>query len=423
LLKGSADPLHAKALYLSYDGMCDPLGASQVLPYLFGLARRGHRITLISFEKAERTEGERDAVRKACEEAGISWHPLPYHRRPPVLSTIYDVAALQRLAIRLHRRERFDLVHCRGYVTALVGLALKRRMGVSFLFDMRGFWADERRESGSWNQANPIFRSVYRYFKRRERDFWDEADQMISLTESARDAIAESDPSAAPIAVIPCCVDFELFRPPNPKARASARAALGIGASERVLVYIGSLGGNYMLGEMLDLYRAYRQRHGAAKFLFVTHTPESLIRSAAARKKLPGNEMVVRAASRAEVPMLTAAADEGISFIEAVSSKRAASPTKLGEMLALNIPVITNAGVGDVDRIIDDAGSGVIVRRFDDAAYEEALTELDQLKPDPKRWRDAVHRWFDLETGIERYDAIYQRLANAGVGARRPNSN
>ena len=43
----------ATALYLSYDGMCDPLGGSQVLPYVVGLARLGHRLDLISFEKPE----------------------------------------------------------------------------------------------------------------------------------------------------------------------------------------------------------------------------------------------------------------------------------------------------------------------------------------------------------------------------------
>ena len=37
-----------RALYISYDGMTDPLGRSQVLPYLEGLAKRGHEITLVS---------------------------------------------------------------------------------------------------------------------------------------------------------------------------------------------------------------------------------------------------------------------------------------------------------------------------------------------------------------------------------------
>ena len=37
-------------LYLSYDGMADPLGQSQVLPYLEGLVSKGHKFSLISFE-------------------------------------------------------------------------------------------------------------------------------------------------------------------------------------------------------------------------------------------------------------------------------------------------------------------------------------------------------------------------------------
>jgi len=40
-----------EVLYLSYDGMTDSLGKSQVLPYLVGLSTKGFRITLISFEK------------------------------------------------------------------------------------------------------------------------------------------------------------------------------------------------------------------------------------------------------------------------------------------------------------------------------------------------------------------------------------
>ena len=40
-----------RVLYLSYDGALEPLGQSQVVPYLVGLAARGAAITLVSFEK------------------------------------------------------------------------------------------------------------------------------------------------------------------------------------------------------------------------------------------------------------------------------------------------------------------------------------------------------------------------------------
>ena len=41
-------------LYLSYDGMTDPLGQSQVLPYIIGLTKAGYSFHLVSFEKPDR---------------------------------------------------------------------------------------------------------------------------------------------------------------------------------------------------------------------------------------------------------------------------------------------------------------------------------------------------------------------------------
>jgi glycosyltransferase involved in cell wall biosynthesis len=408
----------ARVLYLSYDGMCDPLGGSQVLPYLFGLARRGHEISLISFEKPERTEAEREAVERACAAAGIRWHPLAYHKRPPILSSIYDVRQMRRLAERLHKARNFDLVHCRSYLPALVGLRMKRRYGVGFLFDMRGFWADERLEGGAWTRRNPMLRAVYQYFKRREREFWDESDEIVSLTHAGERVLRRSQ-SQARTTVIPCCVDFEAFPAIDAVARHSAREMLGISPREKVLGYIGSLGGNYLLNEMLDFFLAYRRHHGDAKFLFVTHVPEAEIRAAAARRGVGNADVVVRRASRAEVPRLVAAADAGIAFKQATFSAKACSPTKLGEMLALELPVVTNSGVGDVAQVIEETGAGVAIEGFTADLYQQAIDRLDALKPDMERWRAASRRWFDLDAGIQGYDAIYRRILAAAAEQRR----
>src|SRR6059058_3241762 len=81
--------------YVSYDGVAEPLGRSQVLGYLKRLAG-SYQITLISFEKAS----ERRDLRDELAECGIEWRPLRYHRRPPVLSTMVDVLAGRRALIR-----------------------------------------------------------------------------------------------------------------------------------------------------------------------------------------------------------------------------------------------------------------------------------------------------------------------------------
>ena len=52
-----------KALYVSYDGLLDPLGQSQVLPYVEALAK-SHEITVLSFEKNERSKDEINNLKK-----------------------------------------------------------------------------------------------------------------------------------------------------------------------------------------------------------------------------------------------------------------------------------------------------------------------------------------------------------------------
>lgn len=398
-------------LYLSYDGMCDPLGESQVLPYVEGLTARGHRITLVSFEKTGRHPNEMAAIEAKCRAAGIEWHPLAYHKRPPVLSTLFDLAALRRLAERLQATHQFDVVHCRSYLTALVGLRLKRLQKVRLLFDMRGFWADERVEGGLWNLCNPLFRAIFRYFKQREVVLLEAADEIVILTERGKQVLLEREDRAAlrsPISVIPCCVDFDDFPLCSDDQRARARALLGIDPRARVAAYLGSIGTWYMLDEMLDCFAVELERNPAAIMLFVSRDDPATIRAAAAARGIGPNSLIIRAASRAEVPGFLAAADYGLFFIRPTFSKIASCPTKLGEFLAMGLPVLTNGGVGDVAAIVSESGAGVLAERFDRLAYCAALTRLDALPRRPADWRRRARHWFDLEIGINRYDAVYR---------------
>jgi glycosyltransferase involved in cell wall biosynthesis len=399
-----------RILFLSYDGMTDPLGQSQVLPYLTGLAARGHHITLVSFEKPERSEAERQAIAALCQTAGIDWHPQRYHKWPPVLSAMIDLAIMRRTAGRLHRRQRFDWIHCRTALPALVGLAMKRRYGVRFLFDMRGFWADERVDGGLWDLKKPLFRTIYDFFKRKEAECLREADHVVSLTDQGKAILLarpEHRPDDPPITIIPCCVDFDLFAP---APRAEARRALGIAQKRRVVAYLGSIGTWYMLDEMLDCFRVELERHPESLFLFVTRDDPQPILAAAATRSIPREAILIRGASRKEVPHFLAAADYGLFFIRPTFSKTASCPTKLGEFLAMGVPVVTNGGVGDVATIIEESGAGVLVDRFDADAYRDALDRLQKLDADRARWRDSARAWFDLETGVHRYEAIYRSL-------------
>lgn len=165
-----------------------------------------------------------------------------------------------------------------------------------------------------------------------------------------------------------------------------------------------------MVAELFAFFRIQLERDPGAIFLIVSREPAAEIRAAAEANSVPAGRIIVRPASREDVPRLMAAADYGLFFIQPVFSKKASSPTKMGELMALELSMITNGGVGDVAENIAETGAGVVVQRFDDDAYRAALDELTSLRPDMKRWREVSRKLFDLETGVERYDAIYREL-------------
>jgi hypothetical protein len=137
-----------------------------------------------------------------------------------------------------------------------------------------------------------------------------------------------------------------------------------------------------MLDEMLDCFAVQRARDPASVLLFVTREPAGPIIRAAAARGIPETALRIEGASRAEVPRLLAAADYGLFFIRPSFSKQASSPVKLGELLAMELPVLTNAGVGDVDRILDECGAGVSIAALDATGYANGLDQLSALRPD-----------------------------------------
>ena len=98
----------------------------------------GHEITIMSSEKKTRPELI-ESISKMLKEEGITWKNISYTKSPPVLSTVFDILRMRRYCKRLLKESKYDIVHCRSYVPALIGEHLKKKSGLRFIFDMRGF--------------------------------------------------------------------------------------------------------------------------------------------------------------------------------------------------------------------------------------------------------------------------------------------
>jgi glycosyltransferase involved in cell wall biosynthesis len=401
-----------KILYITYDGLTDPLGQSQVLPYIKGLAVAGYRFTILSFEKRERFKREKETIERITRESGIEWVPLSFTSQPPLLSKVYDAIRMRNKALKLQRSHRFDMVHCRSYVAADIGLQLKKKFGIKFFFDMRGFWADEKKD-GSWNMNNPIFKKVYAYYKKKESAYLQNADYIISLTEAGKNEMQRwpSFNSDTPLEVIPCCADMDHFSLTNVQAKIGARRILGIDNDIFVLSYLGSIGTWYMLDEMLLFFKALKKKYAKSKFIFLTHSNPGKIYSKADSLGIDKADLVIKEASRTDVPILIKASDLNICFIKPVYSKISSSPTKLGEVLSMGIPVICNRGVGDVETIVKTNDVGFVIDEFDELNFNKAIDSIAYLQTkDPLKVRSAIEPIYSLEKGIQLYNACYNTV-------------
>ena len=385
-------------LYLSYDGMTDPLGQSQVLPYIIGLSKEGYSFHLVSFEKPNRYIENRLTIEAICKENNIDWHPLKYTKRPPLLSTVWDVLKMRRVSKRLHKKHRLSMVHCRSYISALVGLSFKRKKGVPFLFDMRGFWADERVDGGLWNLENPIFKLVYNYFKKKEQLFLLDSDHSVSLTYAGKSDIIQRAGYAhldSKITVIPCCADLNLFKP----FQRDDYKQFTIG-------YLGSLGTWYMLDEMLLFFKQLLYYKPSAIFHFLTKDDPKLIFNKAKEMGIEAERFIVEESTRMDLPYRTRNWDYSIFFILPSYSKKSSSPTKQGELMGLGIPIICNKGVGDVDAIVKKFDSGVIIDIDKEFDIEVCLNKVYNEEAIVKGARD----YFSLNQGIKNYLDIYDQI-------------
>jgi glycosyltransferase involved in cell wall biosynthesis len=304
------------------------------------------------------------------------------------------------------------MVHCRSYIAADVGLYLKKRFGVKFFFDMRGFWADEKKD-GSWNIKHPVFRRVYNYYKNKEAQYLQHADYIISLTEAGRNEMMKwpSYRKGVPVSVIPCCADMSHFSLTDNNQKKESRERLGLQDDILVISYLGSVGTWYMLDEMIQFFKTLKGRYSTAKFLFITHTPRQVIDQRIAAFGLSQEDFIITQAVRKDVPTLVKASDINISFIRPVYSKISSSPTKLGEVLSMGIPVIVNSGVGDVQQTVEKANAGFVLQNFNTEDFEKAINIVPELqKKSPAAIRTAVEPIYSLEKGIQQYLSCYQQV-------------
>ncbi len=390
-------------LYISYDGLLEPLGQSQVLAYQEKLSK-DFNIILFSYEKpvdlmnADLLSG----IKARLSQTSIKWIFHTYHKSPSLLATFYDLFIGIIHCSYLIWKYDIKIIHARSYPPALIALVLKKLFGIKFIFDMRGFWADERVDGEIWKKDSRIFKVT----KWLERSFILNADHIVSLTHAAVNEM-ENFPYITPgvlrTTVISTCVNLENF---SPKKKTATLDTFTLG-------YLGTVGTWYLFKETVHAFKVFLQINPAGRILIINKGEHQFIRESLQNQNIPLSSVDILSANHDEIPNLIKRMSATVFFLKPLFSKQAAAPTKLGEFLASGIPCLTNEGVGDMAAILLEGGAGKTLGELSDSSIRagvNGLITLTQQEDIIARCRKTAELHFSLTDGIVSYSKIYKNL-------------
>ncbi|OOZ40372.1 glycosyltransferase [Solemya pervernicosa gill symbiont] len=392
-----------QTLYLTRNGLLEPLGQSQIMAYLRGLSQE-YRITLITYEKDDDwSDTERVArVRTECESLGIRWLPQRFRPRPKIVAPLFSMVRMVWLVRREVQKHNVQLIHARSYIPAAVAMLVGRLAGIPFIFDMRALWPEELITAGRLGRGSLLHRAIVT----AERVCISRAAAVVSLTHAALAHLNSEYPygmAEQKVVVIPTCADLERFVPVED------------GPERRIIGCLGTvLSGWFRLDWLVSFMTVAADRDPEASFELTTRDDPVQIRAAIENSSsLVKSRLEIRSCSSDLVQEVLQGQMASVMFFTEGLSKLGSSPTRMAEILGCGIPVVANDGVGDVAEIIKQYNVGVLVDNCSEEAMVKALDELDTLLSDPKlssRCRKAAEEVFSLQAGTESYREIYREL-------------
>ncbi len=402
-----------RILYLTFDGLLEPLGQAQVVPFVERLAALGFRYTVVSLEKAAdlADEGRVEALRERLHGAGIRWRCAPYVFGGGMRQLTRNWSAVFGLAGRELRHEQADLVHARAHVTASVAWVLRGLTRTPYLFDVRGYWVDEKvseRDRAWMRAAHGIGKAI-------ERRLLRDAAGVVMLNEVIAGDLRRWC-VGKPARVIPTCADYEVFSPEADVSAVPANVRAGL-HSKIVVAWLGAVRPSYYVNESLQLFRHLRDLRADAHLLCITQQPEAL-EQALTLNGIPESAYTLAATRHDETAAWLRLARWGLLLLVERASSRGAMPTKLAEFLAAGVRVVQFGGNDAVRDAVRLAGNGIVLEDLSDVSLRRAAQQIAAAPPaDDSAWRvrEATRARFGLEAGVARYaDVLEQMVTKRG---------
>jgi len=399
-MKKNTSHTFSETLYISIDGIMEPLGYSQVFKYLENLSK-DYQINLISFEKIQHLK-DIDALTdmiKKCDQNNIIWYRLKYRNGLFGLGQLINILNLFIWPIYINLKKKISIVHIRSYMPGLAMPVLKFFFKFNFIFDIRGFWADEKHDRLGWSKKS--YR--YRFFKILEKYLIKKADFIVTLTKQSKYIIVDDfKKKHSRIKVIPTCVDSkEIFI--QPVIRKSNNLIVG---------YLGSTDTAYDFNKFCFFINQIKTLECGIELRVFTEQKIEEIEKTLALNNLADVKKQIRFVKRRNLSYELSQLDCLGFYLKENFSIKASMPTKIAESLSCGVPIICNSFNLDIEELINQNNIGVIYNFTDELHHPEISKILeyrlnDQIK---NRCIETAKTYFSIDRGVREYNSIYHSL-------------
>lgn len=400
-------------LYLSLTGMSEPLGRSQVLEYLFEIGK-SYDVSILSCEKTYFYKLE-PGLDEEIKNHGIQWKHIYYSNRYGLLSASLQFVRFVLAAVVFTLLKKPDIVHARSLIPAGVALVVKIIFRKKVLFDIRGFFVDEKVDSARLKKGSLLYHAL----KSIERTIYRGSDRIITLTFCGKDIVCQ-EYGVAPdlITVIPTCVNTKLFTPAVADERAALRRQLSL-PDKKIIVHHGQVKGWYDFESEVILFKAMYKQDKNAFFLLLNKDQQMYIETILHRFEIPQKAYSIRSVDFSGISLYLNACDLSIFFIKPTYSKKASHPTKFAENTACRLYSLSNRGIGDMDFYAKTYKTAFLIdlTKLSFTLDETAAQVLEIINnPAQRAINDAYDRLlrecFSNEIAVERYLSVYNILLN-----------
>ncbi|GGF32888.1 glycosyltransferase family 4 protein [Echinicola rosea] len=328
---------------------------------------------------------------------GIKVHylPVPYDNSFGFYRRVWAFYQFVRHAKRLLKRlQQADLLYITStpLTTGLIGLWAKKKLGLSYIFEVRDLWPEAPIQVGAIKH-----KWLKKVLYKLEKHVYQQASQIIGLSEGICDYIHAVVPGKK-IHLIPNFSNVEFFTPSIEKDLAFLRK-MGWKLDHLTFAYTGAVGDVNAVDELVKL--ADLAQHKGKNWQFAIMGKGKQLDTVKAQSQHLGlkNMRFLPFGDKGQVRQLLGHADLSFISFDHLPILQTNSPNKFFDAIAMGNAILINHQ-GWVWNLVEEHGIGLF---FDYKEPKDTLRELEKLEGNPELLADMKRR--SRELAISRFSS------------------